>query len=213
MLENNELLDESKLSYLIDLSRKDKGAISKLLKDAEIDPDDLDEDGTEYAPKTYTVSDAEYNLDEVLKSIKDTDSYNETMAVISNKWDDSSREKLVADPSKIPVINDHINSGVYKQITDVVEQQRMLGNIPEHISDFEAYEFVGSKLYPTQKAHQQPAKGTVPFTPKKTKATDPKLSQKKKALAPSKSKANKANTAVETDDSKLSDEEFMKQFS
>lgn len=42
MLENNGLLDEGRLNFLIDVSRKDPGAIKKLLKDANIDPMDLD---------------------------------------------------------------------------------------------------------------------------------------------------------------------------
>ena len=42
MLENNGLLDESKINYLIDLDKKNPEAIKKLVKDAGIDPKDID---------------------------------------------------------------------------------------------------------------------------------------------------------------------------
>lgn len=42
MLENNNLLDESKLTYLIDLDKKDPEAIKKFIKDSGVDPLDID---------------------------------------------------------------------------------------------------------------------------------------------------------------------------
>ena len=42
MLENNGLLDEQKLSYLIDLDKKNPSAITKLVKESGIDPIDID---------------------------------------------------------------------------------------------------------------------------------------------------------------------------
>ena len=53
LLENNKLLDESKISYLIDLDKKNPEAITKLLKDSGIDPLDVDVNKeSEYRPKT-----------------------------------------------------------------------------------------------------------------------------------------------------------------
>jgi hypothetical protein len=42
MLQNNGLLDEGKLSFLIDLDKKDPEAIKKLIKDTGMDPLDID---------------------------------------------------------------------------------------------------------------------------------------------------------------------------
>lgn len=212
MLENNNLLDEGKLNHLIDLSHKNKGAINKLLQDAEYDPMDMnDEDGTEYAPNTYTVSDEEMTMTDVLAQINETDTAAKTLDIVSNKWDDSSRQTLAQHPEDLLVINDHVNSGIYDQITEVVEKQRMLGHIPTGMSEYQAYGIVAEKMYPTQKTNQSAEPGNVPYTPTKTGQDNPKLKQRKKALAsPKRAKSKKVNTVV--DDSKLTDEEFMKQF-
>ncbi|RLD76246.1 MAG: hypothetical protein DRJ15_15705, partial [Bacteroidetes bacterium] len=80
MLEKNDLLDESKLSFLIDLDQKNPGAVNKLIKDSGIDPLDIDtEKEDEYRPSTYTVDDKEVELDGVLDEIRDTQSFKDTL--------------------------------------------------------------------------------------------------------------------------------------
>lgn len=209
MLENNGLTDTDKLNHLIDISKHDKGAISKLLKDSKLELYDLeDEDGTEYAPNTYNVSNEQLAFEEVIENIRDTDSYAQTIDVISNKWDDSSRQALAKDPNIIAVLNAHIGSGVYKQITDEVERQRMMGTLKANLSDMQAYEVVGAQLYPLEQATEPAQPGNVNYVPPANKNVDPQLKKRKKAL--SSPKASKAKQVVtEVDFSKLSDEEIL----
>ena len=92
MLEKNELLNEAKLHNLIDLSKKDPKAIAKLVKESDVDPLDIDKDvPTDYQPTNYTVTDKEYDLDAVLDEIKDTDTFNRTINVITKEWDNQSK--------------------------------------------------------------------------------------------------------------------------
>lgn len=207
MLQNNDLANPDKLNHLIDLAKHDKGAINKLIQDAKLDLDDLDQDGTEYAPNTYNVSDNQIALDEVLDSIQDTESYAETVDIISNKWDSSSREALAKNPNHIAVINAHVGSGVYKQITDEVERQKMMGTLPANFSDIQAYEYVGNILYPQTQA-TEPAKSNVTYEPSKPKGEDPQLKKRKKALSNRKVQKPK-KVVAEVDFSKLTDEEIL----
>ena len=67
LLENNGLLSKEKISYLIDLEKKNPAAINKLVKDSGLDPMDLDaEKAGEYKPKIHSVDDREIDLDTVL---------------------------------------------------------------------------------------------------------------------------------------------------
>ena len=67
MLENNGLLDEQKITYLIDLDKKNPDAIGKLIKESGIDPLDVNtQEEPKYTPGNYSVSDAQVNLDAVL---------------------------------------------------------------------------------------------------------------------------------------------------
>ena len=97
MLENNGLLSEEKLGFLIDLDKKNPEAINKLVKDSGLDPMDLDaEKAGEYAPKIHSVDERELELDSVLDDIQDTPTYNRTLDVISKKWDSASKRTAVS---------------------------------------------------------------------------------------------------------------------
>ena len=96
MLQNNNLLDEAKLSYLIDLDKKSPEAIARLVKESGIDPLNIDvTKDTEYKPNTYTVDDVQVELDTVIEDIRDTDSFKDTIDIVSNKWDEASRKVVV----------------------------------------------------------------------------------------------------------------------
>jgi hypothetical protein len=212
MLENHGLLDTDKLSYLIDLDKKDPAAIHKLIKDSKIDPDtlDMDEDSG-YKEKTYTVNDEEVELDETLSEIKDTDSYAKTLDIISNKWDDSSKHTLLKNPAGIKIINDHVASGIYDKIITAVETERMFGRIPDGLSDLEAYKYVGDQInakggFAPQQSTSR--KKTVVGT-KATKSVDPKLNSKKKAATSTKGKSAVKQKA-DFNPLSMSDEEFAK---
>jgi len=212
MLENNELLDENKLSFLIDLNKKNPEAVQKFIKDSGIDPLDIDtEKATEYTPNTYTVDDNEVELDTVLDNIRDTQSFNETIDVISNKWDASSKGVLLKDPKIIAVINEQIGNGIYGQINGVVENERMLGRL-EGLSDLEAYKKVGDAIQSVGGfANQQPTnqQNEQPTNTANKVQDDPKLKDRKRAASSTKSKANK-KVAADFNPLSMSDEEFEK---
>tara|TARA_B100000929_G_scaffold108179_1_gene85722 strand:+ start:29242 stop:30450 length:1209 start_codon:yes stop_codon:yes gene_type:complete len=198
MLDNEELLDEGKLSHLIDLSKKNPEAIAKLIKDANIDPLDLDLDkSSEYKPNTYTVNDKEVELDSTLEDLQGTPGFDRTIDVISNKWDENSRRFIVDNPGVIRVINEHMNrqysgSTVYDTVTTEVERQKALGQL-SGLSDIEAYKVVGDQIFGTAQQQQQKPAAAQKKTVKRStsKAEDPKLKQKRKAASPTKTKASK----------------------
>jgi len=186
MLDNHNLLDESKLSYLIDLDKKNPEAISKLIKESGLDPLDMDtEKETSYQPSTYTVDDKEVQLDTILGDIRGTSSYNQTVDIISNKWDESSKRIIVENPDLITIINDHVTSGVYEQINSVIERKRMLGEL-NGISDLDAYKQVGDAIQARDGFNKKPDSVPEVVKPKAKKAVDPKVSKRKKAASTTK---------------------------
>jgi hypothetical protein len=204
MLESNDLLDAEKLSYLIDLHKKNPEAIHKLLKDSAIDPLDVDMDKElSYKPSNYTVTDSEIELDSVLSELKETPTYSTTIDIIGNKWDAKSRQVLIDNPNVIKIINDHVASGVYKNITDEVERMKVLGKL-DGLSDIEAYKAVGDAMYAP--------KGTNNINTSTSQATnssvDPKLKDRKRAASSTKSVVGK--TDPNFNPLSMSDEEFEK---
>ena len=146
LLENNGLLNEEKLSFLIDLEKKNPEAIGKLIKDSGVDPLDLDASKAgDYKPPRHTVDDRELELDAVLDEIQETPSYTRTLDVVSNQWDGASKNVIANSPQVLKVINSHVQSGVFDVIIKEVEREKMFGRL-SGLSDIEAYRQVGDAI-------------------------------------------------------------------
>ncbi|MGH1461221.1 MAG: hypothetical protein ACRBB6_04215 [Neptuniibacter sp.] len=214
MLENQGLMDEGKLNFLIELDQKKPEAIQKLMKDSGTDPLDMNLDAADdYTPESYQVDDREIALDEVFKDIQDTSTYKETVELVSQKWDEKSREIIVNNPDVIRLINDHKQNGIYDQISTVIEKDRMLGKL-QGLSDIEAYKQVGDRLHAEGKfgsaeLNTDEANETVPEPARKPKEANPQLKKRKQAAGtPRKKPAKKAPT--EYNPLAMSDDEFEK---
>lgn len=223
MLENHELLDDEKLSFLIDLSKGDPKAIAKLIADKEIDPLTLsgDEHPGEYTPNTtYTVTDSAMALNEVLEEISYSSSYDKTVEVISTKWDKASQQTLIQDPRIIREINNHMEAGIYDLVVAEVEREQMLGNL-KGVGDFAAYKLTGDAMAARGDFNNV---GQKPTPVKKTenptnvikqaakKVANPSLNKRKRAASPAKAKAATPKKGEFDPMESLSDEEFLKKF-
>jgi len=217
LLEINGLMNEEKLSYLIDLDKKNPAAINKLVKDSGIDPMDLDaEKAGEYRPKIHAVDDREIDLDTVLDELQDTSTYARMLDVVSQKWDGASKQVISRTPQLLKVINGHMESGIYDLISKEVDSERVFGRL-NGLSDLEAYRQVGDAIQarggfnhvgsaaPKNPVIQAPV--VVAARPKKVE--DDLLKEKRRAASSTKPVAPTAQ-AKEFNPLSLSDEEFSK---
>jgi hypothetical protein len=223
LLENNGLLDEEKLGFLIDLDKKNPEAINKLVKDSGIDPLDLSADkASAYKPGKHTVTDQEMALDAALEEFKDSPHYGRTLEVVSSKWDSASKVVIADHPEILKTINGHMNSGIYEIVAAEVERERTFGRL-NGLSDLQAYSQVGDAIAARggfnhlEAGNANPAdKGTkvnpapVVVVPKPKKEDDPALKDKKLAASASKPAAP-ASKAADFNPLSLSDAEFEKQ--
>jgi len=211
MLDNNDLLDEAKLSYLIDLSKKDPKAITKLVTESDLDPLDIDPESAEdYKPAAYTVDDKELELDGILDEIRETDSYAKTLDIVGNKWDESSKQVLLESPEIIRVINDHVGNGVYDQVARVIESERMLGRL-QGLTDIQAYKQVGDALSANGNFNNQaPTAARKVVKPTKKVKSDPKLISRKKAAASTRGNTKGNSLPNDFNPLSMSDEEISK---
>lgn len=214
MLDKHGLMDESKLSYLIDLNGKNPEAIAKLVKDSGLDPMEMDENKADgYKPTSYKVDDREIELDNVLESIKDSSTYQRTISVVSNEWDKASKEVIANTPQILSVLNAHMESGIYDIIQAELENERTFGRL-QGLSDIESYRYVGDRIqanggfsHLAKGQQNQPKQNAVSAKPMQVQ--DDKLKDKKRAAAPSKP-AVTTQVAKEFNPLALSDEEFAK---
>lgn len=231
MLENQGLLDESKLSFLIDLNRKNPEAIKKLVKDAGIDPMDMDTSvEPAYKAGQYTVSDQQMTFDNVLQDVGMTEVGQKTVVMIDKEWDKASKEAIWKDPEILRVITNQKEAGLYDQIADEVNRQRTLGYLT-NVPFIDAYKEVGDIMQrngflqapnqaqapATQQAtgHQQapvqqqaPKKQVLDTRPAQQKTVSDN-GDKARAAAPVKT-APKATPSQDFNPLAMSDEEFEK---
>ena len=217
LLENNGLLNEDKISFLIDLEKKNPEAINKLVKDSGLDPLDLStEKAGDYKPNTYAVDDREMELDAVLDEIQHTPSYNQTLGIVSNKWDGASKQVIANSPQLLKVINSHVQSGIYDLINKEIESERMFGRL-EGLSDIEAYRQVGDAIQArggfdhlgTQPQGQQVQTKPVVVQPKPKTVESDALREKKLAAGSTKPVAA-SPTRQDYNPLSLSDDAFSK---
>jgi len=213
MLENNNLLDERRLNNLIDLSKNDSKAIAKLVKDSGVDPDDIDiENASTYQPNNYTVTDSEYELDQVLDSIKHTDTFDKTIDLLTSEWDDKSKTFVSENPNVIKVINDHMLNGVYDKVNAVMQQDKALGKLAG-VSDVDAYKQIIDMLAKNGELvdgnQQAPVQSNVTDIGDVDSA---KRKQNRKAAAPTKQTNTSNNSKQDVSYLTLSDDEFMAKY-
>lgn len=225
MLENNGLLDEGKLSRLIDLDKKNPEAIRALVKEAGIDPLDIDvESDSTYVPGDHVVSDEAMAFQTTLEEVSSTPDGQETVRAITGSWDADSKAELWSDPSILPVIHQQRVSGVYDRVTAEIERQRTIGAIPPHVSFLNAYRVIGEHMTKAgafndlqgmaQAQTQAPAQEVIQ-RPVATRVASPRPavsnSAKVGAAAPTRTATPKRTEAF-INPLAMSDDEFMKQF-
>jgi hypothetical protein len=218
MLEKNELLNEAKLHNLIDLSKKNPKAIAKLIEESDIDPLDIDKDvPTDYQPTDYSVTDKEYNLDQILDEIKDTDTFNKTINVLTKEWDTESKTTISDNPEIISIVNTHMSNGVFDQVNAVLQQEKTLGKLAG-IPDVEAYRQIAENMHKNGLLKLQSEQGNNPSTTPKVSSKSDTNSQanadrnkQRKAVAPVKQTTTKKSSTDE-DFLGLSDADFMKKY-
>lgn len=210
MLEKHDLLDVDKLSFLIDLEKKNPQAIKKLVDNSGVDLDELeDSPDKEYSPSNYAVGDKEFELDQVLTDIQQTSTYDRTMNIVTKQWDAASKTKLGDQPGILRHINDQVADGTYDKIMAIVDRDNMLGR-SNGKSDLDAYIEVGNRLkeeFDLANQNSDPSRNE----PELKKAESLKRKKQKRAVSSPKKLAKKKSADLsKINPLTMSDEEFAK---
>lgn len=213
MLENNGLLDEGKLSFLIDLDKKNPEAIKKLLQDANINPLDVDMDQeSTYQEGNHKVSDEEAQFRLVLDELNSNPVGRETLQTINSTWDQASKEVLWKQPEVMNAISAQRENGVYARITAEIDRRRTLGVIQVGVPFLEAYRVVGDELHKAGAFNDLFKPKAPAVAPVATRAAMPKptgLDPKAEAAAVHRGSPSKTTSPLEAMQ-KASDDEFLK---
>lgn len=223
MLENNALLDPGKLSFLIDLSKKDPAAIQKFIRESGVDPMDIDtSQEPTYQAKDYQVSDAEMAFTTTLEEVTSDPVGKEMVIHINKTWDAPSKEALWGDPQILRVVTEQKQNGIYDQIASEVERRQILGQL-RNVPFLQAYKEVGQEMHAQGRlVPQTPATGqqqeTTTPAPQPSRVVDTRPAKKPaapsnhdraRAASPTKT-VPKSKTPSDFNPLSMSDEDFEK---
>lgn len=221
MLQNQDLLDEEKLTFLIDINRRDPAAIQKLLKDGNIDPMTIDTDEeVKYSPGDHKVSDEDMAFRSTLDDVLTSTTGSQTIKTINDTWDARSKEEVYRDPDILRLMDQHRQSGIYDRINDEIDRQRTLGDLSENTPFLEAYKTVGDKLHAAGRLFPEQKQGNAPNAPGSKDQprtpvgrSNPKRNQASngdRAKAASPTRSSPKTPPREFDPLAISDEDLMK---
>ncbi|QFR59796.1 hypothetical protein VOWphi5012_012 [Vibrio phage phi50-12] len=206
MLEENQLLDSSKLSMAIDLLNGNPDAIRKLIADKQISMDDIDsETENKYQPSDKSLSQEKIKLSNTLKKLQESSEGVQVINTIAN-WDEQSKNLLSKHPENLNHLEAHVRDGTFTKVVGEIERQKMLGQLPQSTPMAQAYQHVLG-LMMQQQQQSQPEEKVVPDTPTKPK--------KSKARAQSVSNATTAGSKpnyTPEDVANMTDEQVLKLF-
>lgn len=226
MLENHGILDESKLSFLIDLDKRDPAAIQKYLKDADIDPMSVDTDAdSTYEGKSHAVSDQEHTFATTVADVANSGVNGKALIREMNAgWDTQSKDAMYQNPGILQILYEQKESGVYDSIMTEVKRRQALGQLAG-VPVLAAYKSVGEELTnsgqlqntgatngntgATTSQNSAPQSEVKTRTRKRKRVSDDKRAS---AAAPSRSGGVKTKPKQDFNPLAMSDEEFEKQF-
>lgn len=209
MLEKANLLNEDQISFFIDLSNGNQEAIRKLLKDKGIDTLDLpsDDEPINYQAGSHKLSDTEVELTEQVKELQVQEGGPEFLKEVL-AYDQQSRNAIYAEPRVLSILFNQKKSGIYQRITDEVERQRLLGQIPDNVPFINAYNAVGQMLFGPK---SQSRNGSQPLA-RKPAITSNKLNNTQRAKSAGITRTSGKASRVTKNPLTMSDEEFIKMF-
>jgi hypothetical protein len=215
MLENNGLLDEGKLAYLIDLDKKNPEAIKKLIKESGIDPLEIDTTvASTYREGNHRVTDEEANFHTALNDMKSNQSGMETLQSINATWDHASKDLLMKSPEVMGIIQQQRESGIYGRIVAEMDRQKTLGTIAQTTPFLQSYKTVGDQLVQANAFADIVPKVAVPVTSTvvttRTAAVKPVVANSEKAKAASSTRTSAGTQKGFVNPLAMSDDAFLK---
>lgn len=209
-----EVSDED-LAEMLDFKKRNPEVIKKALKEANIDPLELDMDKVNYVPQVQMISDSEYDFRETVDELSKDVKFNDTRQLILSGLDAKSKELALTDTRVLKALHQEVVSGRIEQIQAKALELRAFGSVDSSITDLELYATIARQMDQNSSTITQSNPSAVSAqvvsntqTKQVTKEPNPEL-EDKRARAGIQTKPQ-SKVVKKYDPTKLSDDEFLK---
>lgn len=205
MLEEHSLLDEGKLSFLIDLHNKNPNAIAKLIKESELDIYDVDsqEKADSYAPTVVAPNQESLALQDVMDELKDQPNYPRVLNAVAYEFDEDSRNAVARNPVILRDLIEHASNGIYDQIMAYISSERVFGRMQGSL--LQMYQQAGNTLHAAGKLVGTKPAAVVPVVVKGNNAA---LDNQRKAAGAGGKPAPAKSVPIAVNPLAMTDKEF-----
>ena len=215
-----EDVTDEEFSEMLDFRKRNPEVLKKALKEAKLDPLDLDLEDIQYTPQSKIMSDADYEFKETIEKLSQEDAvaFQRTQNIVLNELDSTSKTTVLSNPHILSALQSEVASGRFEKIQAQALQLKAFGGY-NNVPDIELYSYIASEMdkQALQKQVIQPnlTAGEVNSPVTNTVQTKPSVSVVDPELEDKRARAGiqiKPTTPVvkKYDPTKLSDEEFMK---
>lgn len=166
-LKEHELLDESRINELIDISKKNPEAIKALVQSAGLEPHQLipSGDAQPYTPGNHVLPDEQLQFRTSVDNIREQGG-TEFLTHVAQDWDVTSRAEVYKDPRALDLLYSHKQSGIYDKISSEVERRKVFDPSVANLPFVHAYLAVGNDMH--EKGLLAPQQATPTPTPTPT---------------------------------------------
>lgn len=215
-----EDVTDEEFSEMLDFRKRNPEVIKKALKEANLDPIDLDLENIQYTPQSKIMSDADYEFKETIEKLSQEDAvaFQRTQNIVLNELDDTSKTTVLSNPHILSALQSEVASGRFEKIQAQALQLKAFGGY-NNVPDIELYSFIANEMdkqaLQKQSIQNNLTAGGMNPSVTNTVQTKPSVSVVDPELEDKKARAGiqvKPTTPVvkKYDPTKLSDEEFMK---
>ena len=215
-----EDVTDEEFSEMLDFRKRDPEVIKKALKEAKLDPLDLDLEDIQYTPQSKIMSDADYEFKETIEKLSQEDAvaFQRTQNIVLNELDSTSKTTVLGNPHILSALQSEVASGRFEKIQAQALQLKAFGGY-NNVPDIELYSYIASEMdkqaLQKQGVQNNLTAGGVNTPVTNTVQTKPSVSVVDPELEDKRARAGiqvKPTTPVvkKYDPTKLSDEEFMK---
>ena len=215
-----EDVTDEEFSEMLDFRKRNPEVLKKALKEAKLDPLDLDLEDIQYTPQSRIMSDADYEFKETIEKLSQEDAvaFQRTQNIVLNELDNTSKATVLSNPHILSALQSEVASGRFEKIQAQALQLKAFGGY-NNVPDIELYSYIASEMDKqalqkqgiqnnlTASEVNSPVTNTVQTKPS-VSVVDPEL-EDKRARAGIQIKPT-TPVVKKYDPTKLSDEEFMK---
>ena len=215
-----EDVTDEEFSEMLDFRKRNPEVIKKALKEAQLDPLDLDLEDIQYTPQSRIMSDADYEFKETIEKLsrEDAVAFQRTQNIVLTELDSASKTTVLSNPHILSALQSEVASGRFEKIQAQALQLKAFGGY-NNVPDIELYSYIASEMdkqaLQKQGVQNNLTAGEVNSPVTNTVQTKPSVSVVDPELEDKRARAGiqiKPTTPVvkKYDPTKLSDEEFMK---